>query len=196
MNSFEPLSVQQALRELEGLDDLVQQGRLEEAIQLVNIKWSVGPATDELKGNIEYLRQYADKWSLDAFVKLHTFRKGRDQINGFDVLDPAEFSARQGRKATKKSFGYQLFREMRFGLIASANRQRICDRLISVIASPQLAATILGDLEERFSVMARESSSRNATRWYCREVFHSLVSLAFDALKRVSGIERLFRRIG
>lgn len=57
----------------------------------------------------------------------------------------------------------------------------------------------LGDLEERFRIQAQEKGRRSATRWFWRQVILSLFCLAFDALKRVSGLEKLierYRRIG
>jgi len=56
--------------------------------------------------------------------------------------------------------------------------------------------SFVGDLEERYALILKAHGRRAATVWFWREVIHSFLSLAFDALHRISGLEKLFRRIG
>lgn len=65
-----------------------------------------------------------------------------------------------------------------------------------LVLSPAKCEVLIGDLQERYLQLLQSDGSQRATRWFCREVVHSLFSLAFDALKRLSGLEKLFRRIG
>jgi hypothetical protein len=69
-------------------------------------------------------------------------------------------------------------------------------RIISLLLSPEISACVLGDLQERHALILKTHGVHAATRWFYREVLHSFFSLAFDKLKSVSGIEKLFRRIG
>ena len=68
-----------------------------------------------------------------------------------------------------------------------------------LITSSANRESFLGDLEERFHIEVKEKGRRAATVWFWREVIHSFFSLALDALKRLSGFEKLverYRRIG
>jgi len=55
---------------------------------------------------------------------------------------------------------------------------------------------ILGDLQERHALLVKQEGRRVANRWFYSEVFSSLISLSWVALKRISGLEKLYRRIG
>ena len=67
---------------------------------------------------------------------------------------------------------------------------------LSLCTSAGTAQSIAGDLQERYVARFKNKGSNASGLWFWREVIHSFFSLAFDALKRVSGLERLFRRIG
>ena len=69
-------------------------------------------------------------------------------------------------------------------------------RIFDLFMSPAHCGTFIGDLEERYGAIVQHEGSRAATIWFWLEVLHSFFSLAFDALKRISGIEKLYRRIG
>lgn len=67
---------------------------------------------------------------------------------------------------------------------------------ISMLTSIQVRDALIGDLEERYSAIVQSEGRRAATRWFWQEVSRSFFSLAFDALKRISGLDKLVRRIG
>jgi hypothetical protein len=56
--------------------------------------------------------------------------------------------------------------------------------------------SFVGDLQERYGLLLEKEGRRVATRWFWRQVVFSFLSLALDSLKKISGWERLFRRIG
>ena len=56
--------------------------------------------------------------------------------------------------------------------------------------------TLIGDLEERFGLILEREGRRTAIRWFWRQVFFTFLSLVFDGVKRLSGLEKLCRRIG
>jgi hypothetical protein len=60
--------------------------------------------------------------------------------------------------------------------------------LAKLLASNANRNSIIGDLEERYRRIAGTEGQRAASRWFWREVIHSFLSLAFDALKRISGL--------
>ena len=71
--------------------------------------------------------------------------------------------------------------------------------LLSVFMVQDQRDALIGDLEERYSAILHQEGRRTATRWFWREVIHSCFSLALDALKRLSALEKLierYRRIG
>lgn len=71
--------------------------------------------------------------------------------------------------------------------------------LLRLLSTPKTSDAIIGDLEERFRIQVEEKGRRAASRWFWREVLHSFFSLALDALKRLSALEKLierYRRIG
>jgi hypothetical protein len=68
--------------------------------------------------------------------------------------------------------------------------------LFSLLMDSQVCESFMGDLQERYGLMLAQKGPNTANRWYYREVILSFFSLAFDALKRVFGIEKLYRRIG
>jgi len=68
--------------------------------------------------------------------------------------------------------------------------------LFTLFLDQRTAQAVLGDLNERRTAAATKVGSASATRWFWREVVHSFLSLAFAALKRISGVEKLYRRIG
>jgi|ERR1017187_987814 hypothetical protein len=69
-------------------------------------------------------------------------------------------------------------------------------RILAVFMSEPNRDSFLGDLEERYAALTKTKGRRAASRWFWRQVVHSFFSLAFDALKRLSGLEKLLRRIG
>jgi hypothetical protein len=72
-------------------------------------------------------------------------------------------------------------------------------RILAVFMSEPNRDSFIGDLEERFRIQVAEKGRRSASRWFWRQVVHSFFSLAFDALKRLSALEKLierYRRIG
>jgi hypothetical protein len=64
-------------------------------------------------------------------------------------------------------------------------------RIFTPLMSPANYESFIGDLEERYSLILKERGHRSAKLWYWRQVFQSLFSLVFAALRRVSGYERL-----
>lgn len=84
---------------------------------------------------------------------------------------------------------------VKFAISHSATPTKI-DWLLRILMSQNERESFIGDLEERKRAILQHEGRRAATRWFWQEVIHSFFSLAFDALKRVSGFERLFRRIG
>lgn len=69
-------------------------------------------------------------------------------------------------------------------------------KAVSLFASKRTQQSFLGDLEERYAALTKTKGRQAASRWFWRELIHSFISLAFDALKRLSGLEKLLRRIG
>jgi hypothetical protein len=84
--------------------------------------------------------------------------------------------------------------------LSAASARPPCSLAVSGILSLFLSSlqleSFVGDIEERYSRIFHTHGHRAATRWFYREVIHSFLSLTYEALKRVSGIERLLRRIG
>src|ERR1019366_2414025 len=66
--------------------------------------------------------------------------------------------------------------------------------ILSIFLSGEKRDSFIGDVEERFRFMVNKKGRRAATIWFWREVLHSFLSLALDALKRVSGFEKLMER--
>jgi hypothetical protein len=66
-------------------------------------------------------------------------------------------------------------------------------RLLAVFLSPHQVECLLGDLQEGYEQSLRGAGRSAASRWYYRQVALSFLSFALAALKRVSGIGRLFR---
>jgi hypothetical protein len=66
---------------------------------------------------------------------------------------------------------------------------------VALFLSRQNRNSFVGDIEERYRILLRKQGRRSATLWFWRQMVHSFLSLALDALKRISGFERLFRRI-
>jgi hypothetical protein len=119
------------------------------------------------------------------------------RINGL-IHDPF-VSRRKGGQA------YSVFEQGQFQLylpfVTEAPRAPIALRssaahLLGLLMSHGQRDAFIGDLEERYGVIARAKNRRAATAWFWREVAHSLFSLAIVALKKVSGLENLLRRIG
>jgi hypothetical protein len=72
-------------------------------------------------------------------------------------------------------------------------------RLFGFLMSKDTAGSFIGDLEERYGLILDARGRRAATRWFWRQVVHSFFSLAVDALRRLSALEKLierYRRIG
>ena len=70
------------------------------------------------------------------------------------------------------------------------------DNLFSTLMSRDLRHVFIGDLQERYASLLKSNGRTAASVWLWKEVFNSFVSLALDCLKRISGLERLYRRIG
>jgi len=68
-------------------------------------------------------------------------------------------------------------------------------RLFIVFMSRNNRDAFIGDLEEKYGVMVEEEGHRAAATWLWRQVVHSFLSFGLDALRRVSAIEKLFRKI-
>lgn len=69
-------------------------------------------------------------------------------------------------------------------------------RLLSMLLSPNSRQSFIGDLEERYGLIVQKKGRHAANVWFWRELIQSLFSLALDAIKRLSGLEWLYRRIG
>jgi hypothetical protein len=69
-------------------------------------------------------------------------------------------------------------------------------RLFMLFMDQDSAEVLVGDLEERYALMRNDYGYETATFWFYREVLDSFLSLAFTALKRISRLEDLLRRIG
>jgi len=68
--------------------------------------------------------------------------------------------------------------------------------LFGVLWKTDSLDTFIGDLEERYGLVLKSQGRRAATIWFWREVALSFISLALDAVRRISGLEKLMRRIG
>jgi hypothetical protein len=68
--------------------------------------------------------------------------------------------------------------------------------LLFLFLSKEKRDSFFGDLQERYEIILKVNGSRSAALWFWRQVIHSFFSLAFDTLKRISGLEKLYRRIG
>jgi hypothetical protein len=55
---------------------------------------------------------------------------------------------------------------------------------------------VIGDLQERYSISFIALGQRRATVWLWRQVITSLWPFAWAWLKRISGLEAIYRRIG
>jgi hypothetical protein len=64
-------------------------------------------------------------------------------------------------------------------------------QLFSFFMAGENCESFIGDLEERFGMILKARGRRSATLWFWRQVIQSLFPLAFAALRRVSGFERL-----
>jgi hypothetical protein len=61
---------------------------------------------------------------------------------------------------------------------------------------PRMLEPLLGDLLEGHQRRQERSGSRPAACWYLSQLLRSLPTLLWAALKRISGLEAVFRRIG
>jgi hypothetical protein len=77
-----------------------------------------------------------------------------------------------------------------------AKRANGITRLFMLFMDQGSAEGLSGDLEQRYVAISKEQGHQSASRWFYRELIHSFLSLAFTALKRLSGLEKLIRRIG
>jgi hypothetical protein len=68
--------------------------------------------------------------------------------------------------------------------------------LFAILMSQRMRASFIGDLEERYGLILKANSRRSATIWFWQQVILSFFSLALDAVKNLSGLEKLMRRIG
>jgi len=59
--------------------------------------------------------------------------------------------------------------------------------LFSLVMAKQSLEGFIGDLAERFTMTAFTLGPRKAQSWLHREVFHSFISFALDAFKRIVG---------
>jgi hypothetical protein len=133
-----------------------------------------------------------------------TFGIGDFRVSDTDAIHTRNMSRIMNGSARKKFYGGG------YGVpIEPQNRDELQDRsstrwttlenisrLASLFLSMQNRETFLGDLQERYRLIEAEKGSRAAQFWFWREVLHSIISLALDALKNVSGLVKLFRRIG
>jgi lipopolysaccharide biosynthesis protein len=79
---------------------------------------------------------------------------------------------------------------------ATLSLLKLAPRLFGFFMSPASCNSIIGDLEERQGEILRKKGRRAATIWFWREVALSFISLALDAVRKISGLEKLMRRIG
>jgi hypothetical protein len=68
--------------------------------------------------------------------------------------------------------------------------------LFLIVLGRRECDVFIGDLEERHGILFEKQGREAATRWFWRQVALSFFSLALEALKRISGLEKLLRRIG
>src|ERR1051326_2506643 len=68
--------------------------------------------------------------------------------------------------------------------------------VLAIFMCGQKRESFLGDLEERYSLLCNKKDRGSANLWLWKQVVFSFFSLALDALKRISGFEKLYRRIG
>src|SRR5207247_2376212 len=59
----------------------------------------------------------------------------------------------------------------------SAAPPRIAEWLVSLVATPEQTATILGDLLEEFSAIASRTSAAHARHWYWRQSIRTIAHL-------------------
>jgi hypothetical protein len=73
---------------------------------------------------------------------------------------------------------------------------RTATRLFGLLVADQELQSILGDLGEGYHSKNRKEGHDEARIWLWKQIFKSLPPLAWACLKRVSGLEALYRGIG
>jgi hypothetical protein len=72
----------------------------------------------------------------------------------------------------------------------------LVERLVAMFLSPELREAVIGDLQERYGELIEESGYTRATLWFWRQIVTSLAPFAWVTLKRISGLEAIYRRMG
>jgi hypothetical protein len=68
--------------------------------------------------------------------------------------------------------------------------------LFALFLSSEICDAVVGDLQERYTQAFTQRGRTHATLWFLKQAATSLMPFAWAALKRVSGVEAIYRRIG
>jgi hypothetical protein len=69
-------------------------------------------------------------------------------------------------------------------------------KLFALFLTSEMCAAVVGDLQERYAKVFRQRGHTHATLWFLKQTAISLMPFVWAALKRVSGVEAIYRRIG
>jgi hypothetical protein len=72
----------------------------------------------------------------------------------------------------------------------------IVERGLRIFVSKTQIDAMIGDLQEESIRIEKRFGIHAARRWYCRQLLGSVPSLLWDALKRLSGLQAILKRIG
>ena len=82
------------------------------------------------------------------------------------------------------------------GVLEIENKARIAQLVFQLLVPSETCDALFADLRERCSLIERRSGSKEASRWYLSELRRSVAPVLWAAVKRVSGLEAVLRRIG
>jgi hypothetical protein len=75
-------------------------------------------------------------------------------------------------------------------------RRSIPDQKIRRYLRRQARAALLGDLQEGYHRERQKLGTKQANRWFCFQILHSVFPLLWAELKRLSGLQAILKRIG
>jgi hypothetical protein len=157
-------------------------------IQLVMLKGSIGDLQAKCLKDVD--AQIRPCQSVDEAIAAIANGTPKTPDVKHEPLIPFEFITEVEVYPSLEHLGYKTFREKHSGPI----RPKLPPSFWFLLPRSQ-RESFVGDMEERFVLIAKRDGQSAATRWFYREVTLSFISLAFAALKRFSGLERLFRRV-
>ena len=68
--------------------------------------------------------------------------------------------------------------------------------ILGLLVSSENCDAVAGDIEQRCARIAKSEGRLRAISWFWKQVITSIAPLAWAALKRISGLEAIYRRIG